>query len=145
MDLGPDDGRELIVFIQSIGKVTNSATTSLLPGTIAAALDSSQPYIWLPVEACRLLERAFGIKWNDDAQLYLIDKALDEVLTAEDAKLSFRIGNAASSGETTVITLSYSSIVLTAQEPLVSVATRYFPLKRALNETQVYMAKSAVR
>src|SRR5204862_479041 len=69
--MGADDGRELVVGIQAITQTSGStAPGSLLSTPLLAALDSTQSYLWLPLETCQLFEKAFGITWNDTAEMY---------------------------------------------------------------------------
>lgn len=126
-----------MVAIQSITKAAGDTNTTLLPTALFAALDSTQPNLWLPLEACQEFERAFGLTWNETAQLYLVNDTLHDILVRESAVTTFRLGNAMSGGPSVDIAFPYGSFDLTAEYPLVANSSRYFPLKRAANETQV--------
>jgi hypothetical protein len=132
-----DNGRELVVGIQTITKSAGNSNTSLLPSGILAALDSSQPNIWLPLAACQDFEQAFGLTWNDEVELYLVNDTLHQLLLTEDPSVVFQLGNAVSGGDTIEITMPYGSFDLAVLPPLVNSSTRYFPLKRAANVSQV--------
>jgi len=43
---------------------------SLLPTPISSFLDSSLPYISLPMDACQLFEKAFELIWDNATELY---------------------------------------------------------------------------
>jgi len=51
-------------------------------------------------------------------------------------QVTFTVGNTADGGRTTPITLPYAAFDLIANHPIYPNATRYFPLRRAANDTQ---------
>lgn len=141
----PIDGSNnaLTVQLQSISTEINGGRRGLLPTPIAASLDSSLPYIWLPIEACTLFELAFGLKWDNASQLYLVDDSMHQALLQQNANLTFNLGGMSGGSSTNVnITLPYAAFDLTASAPLVGNATRYYPLKRAANSTQYVIGRS---
>ena len=142
MDMGIDQGRELLVGIQGIEFGDTSTTSSLLQTPILAALDSTQADIWLPLDTCELFEEAFGIKWNDTAQMYLLNDTVHTALLAQDPSVTFKLGSSTSGGSTLSITLPYGAFDLTAEYPLVANSTPYFPLKRAANSTQFTLGRA---
>lgn len=135
-------GRELVVAVQSITKIVDDTRTDLLPSGILAVLDSSQPNIWLPVEACRRFEEAFGISWNETSEMYTLNSTLHDSLVVENANVTFQLGNTLSGGSTVDIVFPYSAFDLTASWPSASESQPYFPLKRAANDTQVSFTMS---
>ncbi|KAK0653607.1 hypothetical protein DIS24_g5898 [Lasiodiplodia hormozganensis] len=135
-------GRELVVAVQSITKIVDDTRTDLLPNGILAVLDSSQPNIWLPVEACRRFEEAFGISWNETSEMYMLNSTLHDSLVAENANITFQLGNTLSGGSTVDIVFPYSAFDLTASWPLASESQPYFPLKRAANDTQYTLGRA---
>ncbi|OJD34146.1 acid protease [Diplodia corticola] len=141
-DFAPNQGRELVVGIQSItASSQNNGTVDLLPESVFAALDSSQPNIWLPLAACQKFESAFNLTWNATAEQYLVDSTLHDRLATENPNITFRLGNGGSGGPTTDIVLPYSAFDLTMTNST-SDAQPYFPLKRAANDTQVSLSTS---
>ncbi|GME42230.1 Acid protease [Neofusicoccum parvum] len=135
-------GRELVVAVQSITKSGDGASTDLLPNGILAVLDSSQPNIWLPLEACTQFENAFGLSWNATSELYMLNSTLHDSLVAENANITFRLGNTVSGGATVDIVFPYGAFDLTASWPLSSDSQPYFPLKRAANATQYTLGRT---
>ena len=120
--------------------ITTETGVSLLPSPIKyISLDSTVPYIYLPTEACTLFENAFGLTWNDTAQLYLLNDTQYSALKTQNPNITFTLGT---SPTTVNITLPYSAFDLTASWPLVANATPYFPLKRGLNETQYVLGRT---
>lgn len=142
VQMGTDSGRELVVGIQGISYEDTSGSTSLLQTPILAALDSTQPNIWLPTDTCQLFEKAFGITWNDTAQMYLVNSTLHSTLLAQNASVTFKLGTSTAGGNTTSITMPYGAFDLTASYPLVANSTPYFPLKRAANSTQYTLGRA---
>ncbi|KAI9881481.1 MAG: hypothetical protein M1830_000044 [Pleopsidium flavum] len=139
----PDNSRDVVVGIQSITSTDSKQTqTSLLPSGILAYVDSTVPYIWLPSEACQAFEKAFGLIYDSASQLYLVDDSLHKSLLALNASVSFTLGNTITGGQTVDIVLPYGSFDLTIKPPLVENSTRYFPLKRAANQTQYTLGRT---
>ena len=139
ISFSPRNDRDLVVQVQNI--VTGPTSTSLLPTPIPAMIDSTVPYIWLPKEACSLFESAFGLVYDDTSELYLLNSTQQEALQTKNASITFQIGNLTSS-ETVDITFPYNAFELTAAYPLVENTTKYFPLKRADNETQYTLGRT---
>ena len=140
-----DKTRNLMVGIQSIRSTNQNETTNdLLPTGIMALVDSSVPQIWLPVEACHAFENAFGLTFDEESDLYLVDDTLHANLKAQNATITFTLGNAVSGGQTANITLPYNSFDLLVAPPTNGVAnsTRYFPLRRANNDTQYTLGRT---
>ncbi len=139
----PDISRDLVVGLQSIKSVDNNGRiTSLLPSGILTFVDSTIPYIWLPLEACSAFEKEFGLTWDSNSELYLVNDSLHNALAARKLNFTFQLGNLATGGPNVNITLPYASFALTASPPLVSNTTKYFPLKRAANNTQYTLGRA---
>jgi hypothetical protein len=142
--MSPDVSRDLVIGIQSItmANSTNSQISLLPSGGIFAFVDSTLPYIWLPLDACQAFERAFGLTWNQTSEMYLVNNTLHSTLVASNATVTFTLGVGKSGGDTIEVVLPYASFDLTASPPLVQNSTRYFPLKRAANETQYTLGRA---
>ena len=142
----PQEGRSLLVGIQSISSVDQNGTTSnLLPnGGISAFVDSTEAQIWLPVEACQAFETAFGLTYNETNGFYLVNSALHSQLTTQNASVTFTLGSSTSGGETINITLPYASFDLLLKPPAANLTsnTKYFPLRRAANDTQYTLGRT---
>ena len=141
----PQQNRSLLVGIQSISSVNENGTTSnLLPTGIMAFVDSTEAQIWLPVEACQAFEKAFGLTYNTTNGFYLVDNALHAQLQAQNASVTFTLGSTVSGGETVNITLPYNSFDLTLTPPAANLSSsiKYFPLRRADNDTQYTLGRT---
>lgn len=141
--LATDTSRDLVVAIQSITIDTVRGTLSTLRDEPTYAfIDSTVPHIWLPLQACEAFEAAFRITWDAATDLYLVNDTLHETLLSENANVTFELGDTLSGGRTTSITLPYSSFDLSVSWPAVQNTTRYFPLRRAANSTQVTLGRT---
>lgn len=114
----------------------------LLPAGINAYVDSTVAQIWLPLEACKLFEKAFGLTYDAENQLYPVSNTLHKKLLAQNASITFTLGNSDSGSQNTDITLPYDSFDLQAKPPFAPNATRYFPLQRAANEKQYTLGRT---
>lgn len=122
---------------------TAKPTTNLLPTAILSFIDSTVSQIWLPVDACREFERAFGISYDNGTGLYLVNDTLHDSLVARDASLTFTIATDTTSDDTVNITLPYASFDLQVSYPIVqNGSSRYFPLRRAENKTQYTLGRT---
>lgn len=144
--MDPDVTKYLSVGVQSIGiGGTPSDTGDVLDGGITMMLDSTLPYLWLPREACDKFEDAFGLKYDEDIELYTISDTVRSGLTSQDppATVNFQIGRDSSGGDTVQITLPYQAFDLKASPPLAkNRSVNYFPLKRAANSSQYVLGRT---
>lgn len=140
---GADSSRDLLPFIQSITANTTGNPT-LLSNSIPAFIDSLVPYIWLPKDACTAFEKAFGLYWNETLKLYLVNETLHTTLLSANPSVTFKIG-ADATGESVDIVMPYWAFDLRAGTDLLNGAngtSRYFPLKRAENDTQYTLGRA---
>lgn len=138
-----DSSRELVVGIQSIvATISNGTQYSLLPNGLLAFVDSTLPYLWLPIQACQAFEHAFGLEWNSTAEMYFVSDVVHETLLDLNPTVVFKLGNTEDGGAVVSIALPYASFDLNASSPLVEKETRYFPLKRAANDTQYTLGRA---
>jgi Eukaryotic aspartyl protease len=137
--LSQDITRDILVGVQSI----KSGQSNLLDRGIIAYIDSTIPHIWLPVQACQNFERAFGLTWDSATELYLVNDTLHSNLLAANPTITLTIGSSVVGGATVEIEMPYGAFDLEAREPLVSSNTsRYFPLRRAQNDTQYALGRT---
>lgn len=135
-----DISRDLLVGIQ---KITSDATTTpLLSDGVFAFIDSTIPYIYLPLETCQEFEKAFGLTWNSTSELYLVNSTLHSSLLKTNPNITFSLGTTASGGDTIDIILPYAAFDLNVSWPYVSDTSYYYPLKRATNSTQYTLGRA---
>jgi hypothetical protein len=136
---GPDISRDLLIGIQTI----SSGPNSLLPSGIIAMIDSTVAQIWLPLEACLRFEEVFGITWNEEFNLYLVNETLHAKLVADNPTITLTLGDTTTSSNIINIQMPYGSFDLTASWPLFPNGTsRYFPLRRADNSSQYLLGRA---
>ena len=133
------DDRDLTVIVDKILMTTRNNSVDLLEDSIAAYIDSTVPYFYLPLEVCQRFEDSFGIVWDNDVQAYLVNDSLHNSLQSQNATVTFTLG---SSVESVNISLPYAAFDLIAEYPLVTETTRYFPLVRATNQSQYTLGRA---
>lgn len=106
-------------------------------------IDSSIAELYLPVEVCKAFEDAFGLKYDDDTELYLVDDLLHETLLADNATVTFSLGKF-STDATVDISLPYAAFDHTARPPYRNMTekSRYFPIRRGANESQYVLGRT---
>lgn len=140
-----DSTRLLMVGIQSISSTNQNGTgATLLSNGIMSNVDTTVPQIWLPLEACQAFEKAFGLTFDETSELYLVNTALHNQLLDQNASITFTLGATATGGQSTNITLPYASFDLLVKPPTagVSTSTKYFPLRRAANDSQYTLGRT---
>ena len=140
-----DNSRDLVVGIQSITSDDRTIEpVNLLPNAVLAFIDSTVSHIWLPLESCLAFEAAFGLQWDPLSELYLVNDSLHDALVSRNASFTFRLGTDTTSNQTTDIVLPYASFDLEVLDtyPNVNGSTRYFPLRRAANDTQYTLGRA---
>ena len=143
-NMADDVTRDLVVGLQSINSEQDDGTTKqLLDNGILALVDTTLPYLVLPVEACQLFENAFQLVWNETLQLYTVSSAVHNQLSSSNLNITFLLGNSENGGATIPIKLPYDAFDLTAQDSMTGDGDmKYFPLKRAANETQYTIGRA---
>lgn len=139
-----DQERDLTIGLQSISTNATSSQTDLLSSGIYMFIDSSVAELWLPLSVCQAFEAAFGLTYNTTQDLYLVNDTLHNKLISTNPSVSMILGSSLSGGSTINVTLPYASFDLQAQYPLVpdGNSSRYFPLKRAANESQYTLGRT---
>ncbi len=138
-----DDSIVLSLGIQKITAMnTLLGTRSLLDSAIFSVIDSTLPYIWLPRESCDSFAEAFGLIFDDETNLYLVNDTIHEQLRSLNPSVTFSLGNDANPANLTSITLSYGAFDLQASHPIYPNATNYFPIRRAANESQFTLGRA---
>ncbi|KAL7817961.1 aspartic peptidase domain-containing protein [Trichoderma aethiopicum] len=137
-----DQSRDLTIGVQSISTNASAEDTVLQSSLISMFIDSSVAEMWLPLDACHAFEKAFGLKYNSSLELYLVSDSLHKSLVDSNPSVTFTITTAITGGSTFNITFPYASFDLTLNPPLIKKSSRYFPLKRAANETQYILGRT---
>ena len=139
-----DVARDLVVGIQSI--TTNTTSGSLLKEPIQAFLDSGVPQIWLPESACDAFQAAFNLTYNSTNGLYFVNDTVRNALLAQNPNVTFTLSNDLITKTPTInISLPYAAfdLALTTDYPGITTNdTRYFPLRRARNDSQYTLGRT---
>jgi hypothetical protein len=143
--MAADNDRDILVNINNITTDSSSVeTASLITQPIYAFIDSTISEIWLPLSACVLFEHAFNLTYDTNTSLYLVSDEQHDALTRLNPNITFTLSPAPEFGKTVDITLPYAAFDLTAKPPYhgLSQNSRYFPLRRATNETQYTLGRT---
>ncbi|KAF2139242.1 uncharacterized protein K452DRAFT_232543 [Aplosporella prunicola CBS 121167] len=141
----PDNERDLVVCLQAITMESSTkGSLDLLPEPAKVYIDSTVSQIWLPVSACEKFEEAFGLTYDNETDLYLVNDTLHERLAAMNPRVTFTLGTSSPKDGTVDIVLPYKAFDLTAQPPYQGLpnATAYFPLRRGMNGTQYTLGRA---
>ncbi|KAF9736913.1 hypothetical protein PMIN06_010682 [Paraphaeosphaeria minitans] len=142
-----DISRDLLVGISSIktSNTTSSESESvLLKDGIFALIDSTVPHLWLPQSVCEAFEDAFGLTWNSTSELYTLNATQHSTLSKLNPSVTFELSPELpiSGGNSISIAFPYSAFDLNVSWPYAKDTTRYFPLKRASNDTQYTLGRT---
>lgn len=145
-----DIQRDLVVGLKDIAITgTNGSTSfvnnSLLPDPILSFIDAGVPQIWLPRNACDLFAETFGLQYDPITSLYLINETMHEIMQRQNITLTFKISDLSSDGTNIVdIHFPYTAfdLTLTSDYPDINATTRYFPIRRAANDTQYTLGRT---
>ena len=136
------DLRDLTVKVNSIDMVTATGDQRVLSNSsLPMFIDSTIPYIYLPLDVCLQFESAFGITWNDSVQAYLVNDTEHDKLKTQNANVTFTLSNGQPNALVN-ITLPYAAFDLNSSYPLINTPSRYFPLVRATNDTQYTLGRT---
>ena len=142
----PASTRQLVVGLKSIVysdlKTENSL---LLPQSISTLVDSTTPQIWLPLAACQLFEKAFGIVYDPIANYYLVNQTVHDALLRQNASITFELSNTLNGGPSVQISLPYASFDVEIGPPFTNAVSKYFPLRRAADDNQLTLGRTILQ
>ena len=147
--LSDENNKDLLVDITGISIDTSSGShVEALAAPIPAFIDSVVPELWLPKATCKQFESALGLTWSSEYYMYIVSEQQHSHLESLNAEFTFTLG--VPSGETgsgtTQIKLPYAAFDQIACYPLAGIqdesCVRYFPLKQAANESQIYLGRT---
>jgi hypothetical protein len=112
-----DPSKLLTVGVDSI-LATNSlqGTFSLTSGAHFSVIDSTVPHLWLPTAICSQFERAFGLTYDPNTDLYLVNDTIHQQLLSRNPTLTIKLINSLQDTATnyTNIQLPYAAFDLQA-------------------------------
>lgn len=131
---------------------SDNSITLLEPADAALyIIDSSTPYLWLPDVICDRFEKALGLTYDDDVQLYTFRNNLSrhETLVNWNLTFTFVIADLPGSPNSVSLSLPYAAFDLQLSYPYPglnatssSTPTKYFPLRKAANNTQYTLGRA---
>ena len=143
-----DPSKLLTVGVESI-MATNTlkGTYSLSSGSHFSVIDSTVAQLWLPTDICAQFEQAFGLTYDPYTDLYLINDTIHSSLTTLNPTVTIKLSNSLQDTATkyTNIELPYAAFDLQASYPYYNNATRYFPIRRAANDTQYALGRTLLQ
>lgn len=143
-----DPSRLLTVGVDSI-MATNTlkGTYSLSSGSHFSVVDSTVAQLWLPRDICTQFEEAFGLTYDPYTDLYLVNDTIHANLTSLNPSITIKLVNSMQDTATnyTNIVLPYAAFDLQASYPHYTNATRYFPIRRAANDTQYVLGRALLQ
>ncbi|KAJ4317967.1 hypothetical protein N0V94_004650 [Neodidymelliopsis sp. IMI 364377] len=143
-----DPSKLLTVGVDSI-MATNTlqGTFSLSSGAHFSVIDSTVAQLWLPTDICTQFEQAFGLTYDATTDLYLVNDTIHTNLTTLNPTITIKLVNSLQDTSTkyTNIQLPYAAFDLQASYPYYTNATRYFPIRRAANDTQYVLGRTLLQ
>ncbi|GME48814.1 acid protease [Neofusicoccum parvum] len=138
--------RPLLVGIQAIStnfSLTTPGAYYLTSNGHQSAIDSTVPHLWLPRGVCDNFAKALNLTYDEDQNYYLIDDMAHEKLLEENPTFTFQLGKDLNTRLDSInINLPYAAFDLSVGTPVYGNATRYFPIRRASNETQYTIGRA---
>ncbi|CAO2651274.1 Nn.00g095710.m01.CDS01 [Neocucurbitaria sp. VM-36] len=143
-----DPSKLLAVGVESImGTNTLRGTFSLTSGAHFSVIDSTVPHLWLPEDVCDQFETAFGLTYDSQTDLYLVNDTIHSELLSKNPTITIKLVNSLEDTSTnyTNIQLPYAAFDLQASYPFYENATNYFPIRRAANDTQYVLGRTLLQ
>jgi hypothetical protein len=143
-----DPSRLLTVGVDSIlAENSLQGTVSLTSGPHLSVIDSTVPHLWLPATVCTQFEQAFGLTYDPQTDLYLVNDTIHQQLLSKKPSLTIKLVNspANAADNYTNIVLPYAALDLQASWPYYPNATNYFPIRRAANNTQYILGRTLLQ
>lgn len=139
-----DDSRPLQVGVTQItARNTLLGTATLYSTGYFSLVDSTVPHIWMPQAACDNFASNFGLDYDNQTDLYLINDTMHSKLQQLSPTIIFQLSPETTDGGTSMnIVLPYAAFDLQASYPYYTNSTRYFPIRRAANNTQYILGRA---
>ena len=143
--MNPDNSKPLQVGIQKItGDNTLQGTLTLSTTGTYHQIDSTTPHIWLPSDVTDNFVSAFGLTYDNNTDLFLINDTSRAALLQRQPTIAFSIGSSSQDGIGLAQTIAfpYGAFDLQVGYPFYENLTNYFPIRRAQNDTQYTIGRT---
>ena len=145
-DFGPDEDNYLNIGLQDITFTgSDGKSSSLLSNPIAANIDSTVTYLWLPNDTCNAFIDAYGLQFDGLHQLYTINGSQHSLNLKNNPQATFRLSNNLAVGGASVsINFPYAAFDMNFTNPDVASAEelQIFPLKQASGSNQYTLGRA---
>jgi hypothetical protein len=143
IELNGSDENAFMIKIHDISSVDRSQQSSVLLRTpILARFNSMVPHMWLPLQVCQQFQEAFGLNWDSVSELYIVNDTIHDSLLARNITVKITLGSTKTPGERVTIDFPYSMFDLRVTYPIYNGVINYFPLRRAVNESQYTLGRA---
>ncbi|KAF2666526.1 acid protease [Microthyrium microscopicum] len=143
---GQSDSRPIIVGVQSIiASDSLNGTASMTSGTNGhlSLIDSSVPHIWLPRAVCDNFASNFGLFYDVNSDLYIINSTMHAKWNSTNPTFTFKIGSTATdNGNGINIILPYKAFDVSVAWPIYASTVYNFPIRRAANDSQYVLGRT---
>ncbi|THX69276.1 acid protease [Aureobasidium pullulans] len=142
-----DDSKPLQVGVTQItARNTLLGSATLYSTGHFSLIDSTIPHIWMPAAACDNFATNFGLNYDNQTDLYLINDTMHSKLTTLNPEIIFKLSpQTTDGGESVNIVLPYAAFALQASYPYYQNSTRYFPIRRAANDSQYILGRTILQ
>lgn len=137
-------GQNASILEAGLQSITASGTlvgdVTLLSSNITVAIDSAQPYLYLPRASCPVFARAFGLTLNTTLNLYQPNTTAHGALRTSNPSLNFQFGTSPSGMLN--ITLPYQAFDLQTTAPITKNGSNYFPIRCTDDSSQFVLGRA---
>jgi hypothetical protein len=117
---------------------------TLLPDSdsIVSLIDSTVPHLWLPRPVCDAFATAFGLVYDSDTDLYLVNDTTHRQLRNLNPTVTLILSAGQGEPGGLNVELPYDAFDLQASYPYYQSPQNYFPIRRADNDTQYTLGRT---
>lgn len=141
----PETGMPFKVAVQKViaeSTVSTGSAINLLPVPGYYQIDSTISHLWLPDDAIKAFVNNFGLTYDNKTDLFLINSTMrQKMLTLNPTVTLFLANTTSSQAPAQGIKLPYAAFDLQASYPFYQNATYYFPIRRAVNDSQYFIGR----
>nr|POE99405.1 hypothetical protein CFP56_52797 [Quercus suber] len=149
ISMNGDDSRPLQAAIEAItveNTLCGSASNLHFDQTFYF-IDSTVPHIWLPDDVVDRFVNCFGLTYDNNTDLFLVNDTVRSQLLDLNPTVTFTFSNGTADDDQDLvnIALPYAALDLQASYPYYQTATNYFPIRRAANNTQYTIGRTLLQ
>ena len=133
---------DVMIGLQSITVTTQNGITTVLNTGILAVIDTVIPELWLPPNVCDQIASLLNLTYHEESKRYALTTAAHSALQIINPTFRFHIGTDVRNDPAITIEIPYAAFDLEAYYPIFASPTKYFPLRRADNNTQYALGRA---